>query len=310
MSWRPRWLIAAMLTLLSSFSFHWLYHSRSSTSLEVLEWLELQRLMSIHNLTNKPYIIRNSPQQLWLAKSNGLWTPAHMLLATNSANSNAGSTLVTLKSQPSKSFTHYYHSSDSSDVRSSSHTSTLTPLHDALRLIWPPLPTTSTGTTFYYLSPDMQTMPPEMLPYNEDTLLQFIPEGCLQDDTRHSSSSSSSQLCRGLTSNMWLGQAGGVSAAVHYDLQHNIFLQASGSKRFTLLPPSTHHLLRLHPRWHGSQRQSQGSEDTSWPAAISTETFVLQVELNEGDALYIPPLWFHLVERNVRCFIFRWPDSE
>ena len=32
------------------------------------------------------------------------------------------------------------------------------------------------------------------------------------------------------------------------------------------------------------------------PAAISTETFVLQVELNEGDALYIPPLWFHLVE--------------
>ena len=181
-------------------------------------------------------------------------------------------------------------------MRSSSHTSTLTPLHDALRLIWPPLPTTSTGTTFYYLSPDMQTMPPEMLPYNEDTLLQFIPEGCLQDDTRHSSSSSSSQLCRGLTSNMWLGQAGGVSAAVHYDLQHNIFLQASGSKRFTLLPPSTHHLLRLHPRWHGSQRQSQGSEDTSWPAAISTETFVLQVELNEGDALYIPPLWFHLVE--------------
>ena len=29
---------------------------------------------------------------------------------------------------------------------------------------------------------------------------------------------------------------------------------------------------------------------------MSTETFVLQVELNEGDALYIPPLWFHLVE--------------
>ena len=256
---------------------------------EVIEWSELQRLMSKHMLPSVPYIVRNSPQQQWLKTSNGLWTPARMLQATSALDSEAGSTIVNLKSQQtSNTFTHHYQSTEAgaSHYSSSAHSVTATSLHEALRLIWPAATDTSTASTYYYLSPDMQSMPPEMLPFDPDTLLQFIPEGCLSDDTRHFLAPA--EPCRGLASNMWIGQTGGVSAAIHYDLQHNLFVMASGVKRFTLLHPSQHHHLRLHPRWHGSQRQAQNCQPNPTP--------MLQVELHEGDALYIPPLWFHFVE--------------
>ncbi len=98
-----------------------------------------------------------------------------------------------------------------------------------------------------------------------------------------------------------------MSATTHYDLPHNIILLASGRKRFTLLPPSAHDKLQLHPRWHGSQRQAQ----VHLPHVLSeVNEEVVVVTLQSGDALYIPPLWFHFVETlSSSVSVNFWTDS-
>ncbi len=98
-----------------------------------------------------------------------------------------------------------------------------------------------------------------------------------------------------------------MSATTHYDLPHNIVLLASGRKRFTLLPPSAHDKLQLHPRWHGSQRQAQ----VHLPRVLSElNEEVVVVTLQSGDALYIPPLWFHFVETlSSSVSVNFWTDS-
>ena len=57
---------------------------------------------------------------------------------------------------------------------------------------------------------------------------------------------------------MWFG-SDGVRATVHYDGTANLYLQADGRKRFTLLPPNAARAPPP-PRWHGSSRQAQQTE--------------------------------------------------
>ena len=212
-----------------------------------------------------------SPQQVWLANvSEGLWTPERLIQLAGGEGSSAED-----RGRPAgEDQRHDLHAPlptgkawSSHDDVSAAHGSIL-PLRDALSLIWPSVvdsvpgkaPTGSTAGPYahshFYLSMDVTSLDPDMLPYDPDTLLTWIPDGCVVDDTRFTNRPA--QLCRGLASNLWIG-ASGVSATMHYDLQHNIVVQASGTKRWIAFPPERHGMFRLHPRWHGSQRQGQAS---------------------------------------------------
>lgn len=84
----------------------------------------------------------------------------------------------------------------------------------------------------------------------------------------------------------WLS-TDGVVAHTHYDTYANTLVQLAGNKTVELLPPSAYLNLSLYPALHPGYRQSQ------LLAGIPNELDSLTVELRPGDALYIPPMWFH-----------------
>ena len=114
------------------------------------------------------------------------------------------------------------------------------------------------------------------------------------------------------TANLWIGGRGVLNAA-HYDSFHNMFVQLHGQKRFLLMPPGAAINLYTYPRLHPSYRQVQpdltmrpddpqlqgqfprlgkmvGSAEKSGSKSLD----VMQVVLNAGEVLYIPPYWFHM----------------
>ena len=99
---------------------------------------------------------------------------------------------------------------------------------------------------------------------------------------------------------MWIA-TGGVQAALHYDVYHNVLVQIAGTKRVWLLPPSELPNLRmypsLHPRYRHSQLPAEGAAPAaSPPHACDVYANVQHVDLQPGQALYIPPFWSHSVE--------------
>eukprot|EP00035_Acanthoeca_spectabilis_P005440 m.113617 g.113617 ORF g.113617 m.113617 type:complete len:615 (-) comp13028_c0_seq1:17-1861(-) len=85
----------------------------------------------------------------------------------------------------------------------------------------------------------------------------------------------------------WIS-TGGVSAQTHYDTYHNCLIQLAGSKRVTLVPPDKHLKMKLFPSLHPGYRQSQ-RRDRPKAGVAGAEAATLRA----GDALYIPPMWFH-----------------
>ena len=85
-------------------------------------------------------------------------------------------------------------------------------------------------------------------------------------------------------SSLWIATERGETHA-HYDHSHNVFVQVIGRKHITLWPPSVHELLLFHPRLHSLARQSSLSDPLLAAAPPAHE-----VTLDEGDALYIPPV--------------------
>ena len=57
------------------------------------------------------------------------------------------------------------------------------------------------------------------------------------------------------STNIWVGH--NVTAHTHYDATHNIFVQLSGRKRFTLYPPRFIPAMQPYPEAHVHDRQSQ-----------------------------------------------------
>ena len=111
--------------------------------------------------------------------------------------------------------------------------------------------------------------------------------------------------------NFWLGMAN-VTAYTHYDTSHNFHMVVDGRKRFILLPPDAYSRLKLHPCLHPLYRQvgvdvlSQGN----------LKQFIhdmqgYDVELTDGDVIYIPPYWFHTVVTMETTFSLNvWSQSE
>lgn len=101
---------------------------------------------------------------------------------------------------------------------------------------------------------------------------------------------------------LWIGSKG-VITPFHYDELHNVFLQVEGSKKFLLFPPTAWRQLYLYPKFHVRHRNAMleypPNEETleeEFPAFKYFPVEPLEVEVNPGDVLYIPPLWFHQVE--------------
>eukprot|EP00435_Cladocopium_sp_Y103_P051389 s2852_g15.t4 len=82
--------------------------------------------------------------------------------------------------------------------------------------------------------------------------------------------------------NVWIS-CPSTGASTHYDLGYNVVLQLYGSKTFELLPPTAFLELQIPPTGHPYARQvlKEGGYNFS------------SFELQQGDALYVPPLWAH-----------------
>ena len=98
------------------------------------------------------------------------------------------------------------------------------------------------------------------------------------------------------TVNAWIGGAN-VTASMHYDSFHNVYVQLFGSKRFVLYPPSHEHTLfpKLHPSYRQVQRVPEVDGDAAGDSAALDAMGRIVITLRAGEALYLPPFWFHHV---------------
>lgn len=91
---------------------------------------------------------------------------------------------------------------------------------------------------------------------------------------------------------------GGTLYHCHYDLQPNLHVQLSGRKRFIIFPPEDWRHLYPFPVHHDLDRRSQVDldkpDDSKFPEWKGARGMI--VELEPGDALYIPPYWWHHVQ--------------
>ena len=96
---------------------------------------------------------------------------------------------------------------------------------------------------------------------------------------------------------MWLSSAGMITHT-HFDQDYNVFVQLIGKKRFTLWSPAQHELLymypRVHPMWHKSRVNQRDVDSAQFPGFSRARG--VQVELEPGDMLYVPPYTWHYVE--------------
>jgi hypothetical protein len=100
---------------------------------------------------------------------------------------------------------------------------------------------------------------------------------------------------------IWIGNRATVPA--HYDDSNNIACVAAGRRRFTLLPPQCASLLYLGPPDYAPTSAPMSvvpdlhrADAASFPLLAQALAQAVVAELAPGDAMYIPPLWFHQVE--------------
>lgn len=100
---------------------------------------------------------------------------------------------------------------------------------------------------------------------------------------------------------IWIGNRTTVPA--HFDDSHNVACVAAGRRRFTLLPPRCAPLLYLGPPDHAPTPAPMSvvpdlhaADRSRFPRLDEALAHAVVAELGPGDAIYIPPLWFHQVE--------------
>ena len=111
--------------------------------------------------------------------------------------------------------------------------------------------------------------------------------------------------------NIWIGDERAVSST-HKDPYENIYCVVAGTKEFTLLPPTDAPYLYRKPYPIGKYTESFDIEKqegtvpwipvdpddpdlTKYPLFAHASPIVVQVE--KGDVLYLPSLWFHKVKQ-------------
>jgi hypothetical protein len=99
---------------------------------------------------------------------------------------------------------------------------------------------------------------------------------------------------------IWLGHASNISA--HYDTADNLACVVSGRRRFTLYSPELIAGLYVGPIDNTMAGQpvslaaSLPPDDTKFPLFEDVRGQALVAELDAGDALYLPKLWWHQVQ--------------
>jgi len=100
---------------------------------------------------------------------------------------------------------------------------------------------------------------------------------------------------------IWIGNRATVPA--HFDDSHNIACVAAGRRRFTLLPPQCAPLLYLGPPDYAPTPAPMSVvpnlhqvDQERFPLVAEALQHAFVAELEPGDAIYMPPLWFHQVE--------------
>ena len=96
---------------------------------------------------------------------------------------------------------------------------------------------------------------------------------------------------------IWISSSGMITHT-HFDQDYNLFVQLVGRKRFTLWSSFQHELMytypRVHPMWHKSQVNYRHVDTHTFPAYKKAKA--VQIELEPGDVLYVPPYTWHYVE--------------
>lgn len=99
---------------------------------------------------------------------------------------------------------------------------------------------------------------------------------------------------------IWVGHASNVSS--HYDAMENIACVVAGRRRFTLYPPELTSRLYIGPIDNTMAGQpvslaaSSPRDDAKYPLFAEIRDQALVAELEAGDALFLPKLWWHQVE--------------
>ena len=116
----------------------------------------------------------------------------------------------------------------------------------------------------------------------------------------------------GVIPNFWLGNA--LTVPVHHDHPYNLACVVAGRRRFTLFAPEQVGNLYIGPLEHTpsgapiSVVHPNPPDLERYPRYREALADARMVELEPGDALYIPPLWFHQVEalEKVNLLINYW----
>lgn len=114
---------------------------------------------------------------------------------------------------------------------------------------------------------------------------------------------------------LWLGNASQV--ACHYDSYDNLAVVVAGRRRFTLYPPDAIGDLYVGPIDHTLAGQpvslaaGADADDPRYPRFARAQPRALVVELEPGDALYLPKLWWHQVDAldPVNALVNFWWDG-
>jgi hypothetical protein len=107
-------------------------------------------------------------------------------------------------------------------------------------------------------------------------------------------------LDRSIEPRLWMGNR--TVTPTHFDSQHNIACVVCGTRRFTLFPPEQLPNLYIGPLDFAptgaaiSLARLDRPDDPRFPRLKLALAAARVAELDEGDAIYIPPLWWHHVE--------------
>jgi hypothetical protein len=122
-------------------------------------------------------------------------------------------------------------------------------------------------------------------------------------------------LSRSVRPRVWIGNASQVSC--HFDTFENIACVVAGRRRFALFPPDCIGDLYVGPIDNTMAGQPVGLAvgsapgDPRYPRFEQVRDRALAVELEPGDALYLPKLWWHQVEATepVNVLVNYWWDA-
>jgi len=158
------------------------------------------------------------------------------------------------------------------------------PFPELIAKCWEPSSSAPHDDWYYYYTHPVKQFAPEMM----DSVQNW--EELQAEDTSHGMAPYVSA---------WIGGTGVVTQA-HYDVANNVFVQVYGTKCFHLYPPSKAAELHVYPDAHPRARKSQVDFDAPdlklFPLFKTLGDPYMKVTLKPGDALYIPPFWFHHVE--------------